>query len=76
MLYLSPTRDYIVSAYLRFRMNMRGWQIRTWKNIIHVAERAFVAGASTLSVSQETLESAPFAIPTEVAKQKKRKLQK
>ena len=48
--------------------------MRLRKNVIHVAERAFVQGAYTLSGSLATLASVHFAIPTEVAKHLKRVL--
>ena len=43
--------------------------MRLWKNIIHVAERAFVKGAVTPAVSLETIRSARFAILIDQAKQ-------
>jgi hypothetical protein len=55
---------------------MIGWQVQTRNNIIHAAERAFVEGAFIPFVSPETLASVPFAIPTEVAKQSKKWLEK
>jgi hypothetical protein len=33
---------------------MRSWHVRIWKNIIHVAERVFVEGASAPFFNQET----------------------
>jgi hypothetical protein len=42
--------------------------MRIWSNIIHVAEKSFVEGAITPSVSLVTMISVRFAIPTEVAK--------
>jgi hypothetical protein len=41
----------------------------------HAAGRAFVKDVSTLSISQETRRSVPFAMPTDV-KQTKRRLTK
>jgi hypothetical protein len=50
--------------------------MRLWKRIINVAERAFVEGAFTPSVRLVALASVHFAMPTELAKHKKKKLKK
>jgi hypothetical protein len=55
---------------------MRGWQVRLWKYIIYAVERAFAEGASTPAFRPVIMISAPFAIPTEVAKQTGSELQK
>jgi hypothetical protein len=45
-------------------------------NIFHAAGRPFAKGVSTPSGSLETMASVPFVIPTELAKQKKRRLKR
>jgi hypothetical protein len=55
---------------------MLSWQKRKWKNIIHVAEKAFVKDAYTPYGSLVMMASARFAILTELAKQIQRKLKK
>jgi hypothetical protein len=52
-------------------MNMRTWQMRRWKHIIHVVGRVSVEGACTLTGSLETKTSVGFAMPMEIAKQRK-----
>jgi hypothetical protein len=56
-------------------MQMRSWKNGHWLDIIHAAGRVFVEGASTPSLSLETIRGVRFAIPTEV-KQKKKWLRK
>jgi hypothetical protein len=51
---------------------MRSWQMRKWKYIIHAAGRVFVEAVCTPSLSLVTLASVRFAILTEVAKHVKR----
>jgi hypothetical protein len=55
---------------------MRDWQVRLWKNILHVVGSAFVKGACTPSLSLETWGSARIAIPTDVTKEMKSVLRK
>jgi hypothetical protein len=55
---------------------MRSIKNSIWKYIFHVAEKAFVEGAFTPSPTLVKMTSVPFAIPTEVAKQKRRKSRK
>jgi hypothetical protein len=45
--------------------------MRAWKHIIHVAESAFVKGASTPLVSLVTRRVVPFVIPTKIKQMKK-----
>ena len=58
-----PYRPY---QFMTLQMSMRSWREWIWKNIIHVAERAFIKGAA---FPFKMMISAPFAIPTHVAKQ-------
>jgi hypothetical protein len=74
-IYLPPATILSVPIY-DFEVAKRSWQVRAWKYIIHVAERAFVSGAYIPSIRLETMASVHFAIPTEVAKQMLKELKK
>jgi hypothetical protein len=54
---------------------MRGWPVRRWIIIFHVAGRAFVKDAYTPSVRLETWASVPFAILPKAVEQIKKELQ-
>jgi hypothetical protein len=56
-------------------MLMRIWPLRTRKVIFHVAGRVFVKGAFTLTGNPETKAIVRFAIPTDLAKQMKKRLE-